>query len=480
MAMANAEGQGGASSSMVPMALLDGDDAEAIVSGLRVGARAFLKTPVDPQELALVLAQETSGTPRRLIRGFTVGNLLQLVETENKSCLVEVLSREGRSGYFLFEQGMLRGALLDELVGDEAAYEMLLWDDAALELRPPLPAAESLGVTGSVTALSLEAMRRHDEAARVQTESPLESLAAEDTWESSFVPRPDPDIHARQALSMPATVMQAEHLDLLEATTAWLHGRNPDIPIMPSSYLRLLDLTRDVNASLDTISGAVSQDQSLSLSILRQANSVLMGARTEVKTVHEAVLRLGFRRLRSVVFALAMESTLVRSDEALLQVWKHSLTCARMCSALAKRAGRDGDEAFLLGLLHRVHDVLLIKIIREACPDQDDSIFGSEAFDLLSCMFFEQAFDELVARWRISDSIASAIRGLVSGDDRTSLLYMATRLIDVAAGMEDGLVDWSAYLELTSLADRHGLQTEDVDVLLAESAEVYEACTEMV
>ena len=61
-------------------------------------------------------------------------SLLQSLEIEKKSCLIQVSSKEGE-GFLYFFLGKLVDALCEEYEGEEAAYKILFWENTEIEIR---------------------------------------------------------------------------------------------------------------------------------------------------------------------------------------------------------------------------------------------------------------------------------------------------------------------------------------------------------
>ena len=101
-----------------------------------------------------------------------VSNFIQLINMEEKTCVVEVHSEEKRRGFLYFNQGELYDAMLDDLVGEPACYEMVAWDNAQLYLKDhPMKKARKR-INQGVMSLVLEGLRLKDEAAARQGHQP--------------------------------------------------------------------------------------------------------------------------------------------------------------------------------------------------------------------------------------------------------------------------------------------------------------------
>lgn len=125
------------------------------------GAFGYHEKPVDLQRLIEDVRGAVEGE-RSHIEGLTLAGFVQLLELEGKTCRLRV-SLEDRRGDLLFRDGLLVDAKMDRLSGDEAAREILGWEDGAqLDLHAGVqPQRET--VKGRLRQLLLEAMQRQDE-----------------------------------------------------------------------------------------------------------------------------------------------------------------------------------------------------------------------------------------------------------------------------------------------------------------------------
>ena len=113
----------------------------------------------------------------------------------------------------------------------------------------------------------------------------------------------------------------------------------PDIqlPSLPEVTLRALEACHQ-DANYRTITDIVSNDTALVTRILALANSALYGPATRIRSIDQALLRLGTRRFHTLVLTAALRQLLFElgGDEwqQLRDFWRHSLTTALTACAL--------------------------------------------------------------------------------------------------------------------------------------------------
>jgi hypothetical protein len=77
--------------------------------------------------------EELKVAPKVGLSGIGLPSFLQFIEMEKKTCTLNVKS-QGKQGSLYFIKGVLQDAETDLLKGDDAAYEVMCWDDSEIEI----------------------------------------------------------------------------------------------------------------------------------------------------------------------------------------------------------------------------------------------------------------------------------------------------------------------------------------------------------
>lgn len=138
-------------------------------------AVAILQRPVDSQTILGFIAKglETESDSGSLT-SVSVGNVLQLIDTEQKTCLLAIKQGKELRGEFYFKNGVLEDAACDKLSGDEAAIALLSLDDVDIQIRPYPKKKVEKRVKISLISLIMEGTRLKDEALHNRNKNPLE------------------------------------------------------------------------------------------------------------------------------------------------------------------------------------------------------------------------------------------------------------------------------------------------------------------
>src|SRR6185312_10443684 len=163
------------------------------------------------------------------------------------------------------------------------------------------------------------------------------------------------------------------------------------------------------------------------------------------ETISQAVMRLGLRNLRTLMFSLSMRSAVLR-DKRLShyaeEVWRQSYSTASIARAIAKPIGADPDRAFLLGLLADIGKVSLLAMLRKEIPK------GTEVSPVLVgrvfYLFHETAGARLAEAWNLPADIA-AVAGCHHRyeenprDPKDAALVSLALRLDILLGQDQGI-----------------------------------------
>lgn len=146
------------------------------------GITRSLDKPIDIQALSRAVFETLAASASGHLRGISLATLLQMMELDRKTCTVQVKAN-GRQGSLVFRDGQLLDAVTGSHRGNEAALEILGWDEGAIELGPATPPRTRV-VTLPLSELLMDAFRLRDERERHSSEekvfTPLEDHLTED------------------------------------------------------------------------------------------------------------------------------------------------------------------------------------------------------------------------------------------------------------------------------------------------------------
>jgi putative nucleotidyltransferase with HDIG domain len=140
-------------------------------------------------------------------------------------------------------------------------------------------------------------------------------------------------------------------------------SRVEDLPTLPRTMLKIMELVNDPTASAKDLAGVVRDDQVLTARLLRLVNSSFYGFPQRISTVTGAIVLLGFDAIRSLllttsvveIFSSGSKANRLRAE----RLWDHSLGCAVGAKTIGKEIGYDKvEELFVAGLLHDIGKIV--------------------------------------------------------------------------------------------------------------------------
>lgn len=132
---------------------------------MTMGTLGFLEKPIDFQELANAindgLNHEKKGGS---LKGISIASFLRLIEMEEKTCLLDIKGEQASmNGIFYFNKGVLYDAVCGNLRGEDAAMEVIGWENAEIKFKELPKKKISRRIETGLMSLIMEAMRRKDE-----------------------------------------------------------------------------------------------------------------------------------------------------------------------------------------------------------------------------------------------------------------------------------------------------------------------------
>jgi HD-like signal output (HDOD) protein len=128
-------------------------------------------------------------------------------------------------------------------------------------------------------------------------------------------------------------------------------------PPLPSVTFDLFRLTQREDADIEDIVRVLERDEMLAGMVLRLVASPVYAGRASVRSLRDAVIRLGVRTVRNVVFEAALRQSvfnLPEYNETIERIGRHSIATAYLARVVCRHARVNEDNAFLAGLLHDI------------------------------------------------------------------------------------------------------------------------------
>lgn len=191
-----------------------------------------------------------------------------------------------------------------------------------------------------------------------------------------------------------------------------LDGHDLALPPLPEVAERVLKEMRSSDYKVNKVADAIGEDPVISAAVLRMSNSPLYGGMSKITSLNAAVARIGANALRTLMMHQSMRAAIFRKrgrDPQLGQmVWQRAVAGAQIMRGLCRFTHMDEEEAFLIGLMHDIGNVI---VLREVLKQESilNYVIDVPTFDFL-CDECHQEFGELIAdAWDLPPDLKSLI-----------------------------------------------------------------------
>lgn len=186
------------------------------------------------------------------------------------------------------------------------------------------------------------------------------------------------------------------------------------LPVMPQLLQTLMVGFDDESVNLKEVAKKVAMDQAIGARVLKMANSAAFSRGTEIKSVEDAAIRLGFKSLRSLVVAASLSSSFPKNSTFdHVNFWVNTFRIANIAKTLARLTDVEPDSAFTCAMLHNIGEILIQTVMPEDAALIDMVVEQGES--RISAQRQMLGFDysivgaELAKRWQFSELFLRAI-----------------------------------------------------------------------
>jgi len=194
---------------------------------------------------------------------------------------------------------------------------------------------------------------------------------------------------------------------------------------LPTVTMKILDMLENEKAreSVDirVLAKLIETDASLTLKLIRIANSPLFAIRDYVTSVQQASVILGLNKVTNIVLGISIFSKFMYSSvpgmqEVLNQYWWHTSSTGVVSKSLTKKIGHNfGDREFIGGLFHDIGklammqcDFELFKKVIDLVNDDGNTIL--EAEKTIFGATHTEVGAEIAKRWHLPKDFAMIIK----------------------------------------------------------------------
>lgn len=262
-------------------------------------------------------------------------------------------------------------------------------------------------------------------------------------------------------------------------------ARAKTVPSLPSVVMKLRKYLNDPDVSFDELAKVIEFDPGLTANVLQLANSAYFGWARTIKSVKEAITRLGTNRIFQMVLCMSV-APLVRKpirgyDLDSSALWEHSVAVAICAETLAAEMNIQGvEDGFTAGLLHDIGKVVLgtfVEVdddpIREIV--ESDKLAFNEAEMMVLGIDHAEVAGELLRAWNLPAEVVAAARWHHMPSRCEPEFQPLVDVIHVAdilclnMGWGLGVVDGLQYRADDSAAERLSMKSSQAELIISKT-----------
>lgn len=227
----------------------------------------------------------------------------------------------------------------------------------------------------------------------------------------------------------------------VEVIKEQLASESLNLPMFHPIALKLENLLAAKDFTIEQVVSLIVKDQALTSQILRLANSAFFSGLAKVRTITEAVVRLGAREVANVAMTASQQNSynsfslpeLKAHSQAL---WRHAIGSAIGSRWLCERTGYKqlAQEAFIAGLLHDIGSLLILKVLEGILlADAGGKATSRDLTNEIIDAMHTETGHELLQKWNLPELYCGIVRDHHKEQrDTSNVILSVVRLVDEA------------------------------------------------
>jgi HD-like signal output (HDOD) protein len=187
-----------------------------------------------------------------------------------------------------------------------------------------------------------------------------------------------------------------------------LEGGRAALPLLPQVAMQALELANNPGSGVREFADLIMRDPPIAARFMATANSALYSRGQAIRSVPDAVARIGLGSARDLVFQVVYANTVTGLKAFQSEVegsFQRSVLCGVICRVAGPLLRLNVADAYLCGLLHDIGESRVYRILSEA----KQAPAAAEATALVR-KYHSRAGAELAMRWALPDEIVQVCR----------------------------------------------------------------------
>jgi HD-like signal output (HDOD) protein len=187
-----------------------------------------------------------------------------------------------------------------------------------------------------------------------------------------------------------------------------LEGGRAALPLLPHVATQALELANDPDSGVREFAELIMRDPPIAARFIATANSALYSRGQTIRSVQDAIARIGLGAARDLVFQVVYANAVTGLKAFQAQVeasFQRSVLCGVICRLAAPLLRLNVADAYLCGLLHDIGESRVYRILSESkVPPAEGEVAA------LVRKYHPRAGAELAVRWALPDEIVQVCR----------------------------------------------------------------------
>jgi len=190
------------------------------------------------------------------------------------------------------------------------------------------------------------------------------------------------------------------------------------LPTIPVIAHEILNVVGDETVSVNKIESIVENDPAISGKILSVANSAFFGTKQAVKTLDNAIMRIGFNNVKNIALGISIMTVFDEGKRHSVidyqRIFNHSVSVGFIAKRLSEELKLGtADEIFINGILHDVGFLVLSRYFGENYKNVIENLYNGQP--LLEAEKNVLGFDHadmgawLANQWQLPNNIKDSI-----------------------------------------------------------------------
>jgi PAS domain S-box-containing protein len=269
--------------------------------------------------------------------------------------------------------------------------------------------------------------------------------------------------------------------------------RIADIPEIPACAKIAMTSALSGERSIEELLRTVKESPSISLKVLKVANSSLYGRERPLSNLKDAVVFLGYKAVKNIVLSISIQELFTKKKSEWFdhgRFFTHSLAVALLSEEFAKQAGTGREEdLYAAGLLHDIGKAVLFLADRARYKKVADRI-SQDRVTFREAEYEELGFDHtdaarvLFHHWELPERLISPAcdyhRITLAGSEDKPLDAVIVGIANEVAHITgfDTHPKEPRYESCRRSLEQIGILTEDLDAVIPETKKKIDAVSE--